>query len=57
MKLHNIKDYNGLLEYWRFQVKQALPSSRKVIYWADQVNNYTISPTDILQFSGNTSDI
>jgi hexosaminidase len=52
MKLHNIKDYDGLVEYLRFEVKQALPASRKVIYWVDQAQTYPTSENDVLQFKG-----
>lgn len=57
MKLHNIKTYDALLSTWRFNLKQVLPSSRKIIYWADQEHNTTYSPNDIFQFKGNSSDI
>lgn len=35
MKIHYIKTYQGLVNYWNFEVKQDLPSSRKIIYWSD----------------------
>ena len=57
MKLHNIKDYSGLVEYLRFKVKQALPSSRKVIYWIDGARDYSAAEGDILQFKGHSADL
>lgn len=57
MKLHNIKDYDSLVEYWRFEVKQALPVSRKVIYWTDGSKQHRTSSEDVLQYSGNSSDL
>lgn len=41
MKLHNIKNYEGLVEYVRYQVKQALPAIQKVVYWIDKAQNYS----------------
>ena len=41
MKLHNIKDYDGLIDYWRFELKQSLPSSRKLIYFMDKVHSFS----------------
>ena len=56
MKLHNIKNYDGLVEYIRYEVKQVLPRSRKVVYWIDRAVNYTAGDNDILQFTGNSSE-
>ena len=55
MKLHNIKNYAGLVDYWRYEIKQILPASRKVIYWVDKVQNYSFGEKDIIQFNGNST--
>ena len=55
MKLHNIKNYDGLVEYIRYEIKQTIPSSRKVVYWIDKAQNYSAGDNDILQFTGNSS--
>ena len=41
MKLHNIKNYDGLIDYWRFELKQSLPPSRKLIYFMDQAREFS----------------
>lgn len=41
--------------YWRYQLKQFLPSSRKVIFWRNDADNLTTSPDDIVQYWGSQS--
>ena len=31
------------MEYWRFEIKQVLPTSRKIIYWINQAQKYPTS--------------
>jgi hypothetical protein len=52
MALKNIKNYGELQMYWRFQLKQALPASRKVIFWRNDADNLTTGPDDIVQYWG-----
>jgi len=33
MLAKNIKTYGELQMYWRFEMKQALPKGRKVVFW------------------------
>lgn len=40
------------MEYWRFELKQILPASRKIIYWIDQSQKYPTSEKDVLQYNG-----
>ena len=43
MKLHNLKNYGELQMYWRFQMKQVLPTNRKVIFWRNDGSDVTTS--------------
>ena len=52
MKLKNIKNYGELQMYWRYQLKQALPASRTVIFWRNDADNLTTGPEDIVQYWG-----
>lgn len=52
MTLKNIKTYGELQMYWRFQLKQALPAARKVIFWRNDADNLTTGPDDIVQYWG-----
>lgn len=52
MALKNIKNYGELQMYWRYQLKQSLPASRKVIFWRNDADNLTTGPDDIVQFWG-----
>lgn len=52
MTLKNIKNYGELQMYWRYQLKQFLPSSRKVIFWRNDADNVTTAPDDIVQYWG-----
>lgn len=52
MALKNIKNYGELQMYWRYQLKQALPQSRKVIFWRNDADNLTTGPDDIVQYWG-----
>jgi len=52
MKLKNIHTYDELHQYWRFECKQALTLNRKVIYWANDTRNLTITKNDIAQYWG-----
>jgi hypothetical protein len=38
--------------YWRYQLKQSLPASRKVIFWRNDADNLTTGPDDIVQYWG-----
>lgn len=57
MKLKNIKTYDELQMYWRYELKQALPSSRKVAFWRVKSENIITGPEDILQFWGKQSEV
>ena len=39
--------------YWRFELKQALPNGRKVVFWRNNAENVTTGPEDILHYWGN----
>lgn len=52
MALKNIKNYGELQMYWRYQLKQALPQGRKVIFWRNDADNLTTGPDDIVQYWG-----
>lgn len=57
MKLKNIKNYGELQMYWRYQMKQVLPTSRRVIFWRNDAANVTISDNDILHYWGAQADV
>lgn len=57
MKLKNIKTYGELQMYWRFQLKQALPANRKVIFWRNDAQNVTTSAADVLHYWGAQTDV
>ncbi len=52
MKLKNIEGYGQLQMYWRYRLKQILPSSRKTIFWRNNAENVTTGPDDILHYWG-----
>jgi hypothetical protein len=52
MTLKNIKTYGELQMYWRYQLKQSLPASRKVIFWRNDADNLTTGPDDVVQYWG-----
>ena len=52
MKLHNIKGYDELLTFWRFKVREALPTQRKVVYWVNSTKGPIGGPNDVLQYRG-----
>lgn len=52
MKLKNIKNYDELQMYWRYELKQALSESRKVVFWRTKSENITTGPEDVLQYWG-----
>ena len=56
MKLKNINGYGQLQMYWRYQLKQSLPKSRKVIFWRNNAENVTTGPDDILHYWGSQLD-
>lgn len=56
MKLRNISGYGQLQMYWRSQLKQVLPSSRKLIFWRNNAENLTTGENDILQYWGAQND-
>ena len=43
--------------YWRYQLKQVLPSNRKVIFWRNNAENVTSGPDDILHYWGSQEDV
>lgn len=43
--------------YWRYQLKQVLPSSRKVIFWRNNAENVTLGSDDILHYWGSQGDV
>lgn len=43
--------------YWRYQLKQVLPSSRKIIFWRNNAENVTLGPDDILHYWGSQADV
>ena len=55
MKLKNISDIYELQVYWRYQLKQAIPSSRKVIFW-EYDGKIRAGPDDILQYWGSQAN-
>lgn len=57
MKQKNIHGYGQLVMYWRYQLKQVLPSSRKVIFWRNNAENVTSGPDDILHYWGSQEDV
>lgn len=57
MATKGIKSYGELQMYWRFQLKQVLPASRKVIFWRNDGTDVTTSDTDILHFWGAQTDV
>lgn len=57
MKLKNIKTYGELQMYWRFQLKQSLPSGRKAIFWRNDAANVSTSDTDVLHYWGAQTDV
>jgi hypothetical protein len=52
MTLHNIKNYVELQMYWRYQLKQALPASRKVVFWRTPDDSIKTGPDDVIQYWG-----
>jgi len=48
MKLHNIRDYQQLQNFWRAEIKSMIDPSTKVIFWD---SNLAIGPKDIVQLS------
>ena len=57
MKLKNIEGYGQLQMYWRYQLKQSLPKSRKTIFWRNNAENVTTAPDDILHYWGAQADV
>jgi hypothetical protein len=42
--------------YWRFQMKQALPQNRSVVFWRNDDQNIKISGNDVIHYWGNQND-
>lgn len=52
MKLKNIHTYAELLNFWRFELKQALSPGKKAIYWAKDAYEATLGKEDVVQYYG-----
>jgi hypothetical protein len=57
MALKNIKNYGELQTFWRYEMKQALPQGRQVIFWRNDAENLTTSANDIIHFWGAQADV
>lgn len=57
MATKNIKDYGELQMYWRYEMKQALPQNRSVVFWRNDAQNIKIAESDIIHYWGAQADI
>jgi hexosaminidase len=57
MATKGLKDYGELQMYWRYEMKQALPQNRPVVFWRNDAQNVKIADNDIIHFWGAQADI
>ena len=43
--------------YWRYEMKQALPQNRSVVFWRNDAENIKIADSDIVHYWGAQADI